>query len=117
MIQLDKFCINHINKYKIYKQNEKNILFEKSFSSNEKSHYWSLKNDIIKINLLIKQDLSVIHILQEDVWFDKNNWGIKLKNSIKEYLYSTIIIIDNNKNLYTNHLNELKKYNYEIILN
>jgi len=29
----------------------------------------------------------------------KNNWEIKLKKLIKEYLYSTIIIIDNNKKI------------------
>jgi len=43
------------------------------------------KNDIYKMKCANLHDYSVIRILQEDVWGDKNNWQINLMNCIKEY--------------------------------
>jgi very-short-patch-repair endonuclease len=84
--------------------------------SNWNTPEFTLNNDINKINLLIKNNYSIIHILQDDIWNNKNNWEMNLYKSIKEYYYPTIIIIDNKENLYKTHINELKKYNYEIIM-
>jgi very-short-patch-repair endonuclease len=43
------------------------------------------KNDIYKMKQANWNDYSVIRIVQEDVWNDKNNWQINLMNCIKEY--------------------------------
>lgn len=82
--------------------------------SNWNSPEYNLKNDINKINLLIQNNYSIIHILQEDVWKDKNNWEKKLLNTIKLYYIPTLIYIDNKNKFYNNHINESK--NIDIIL-
>ena len=43
------------------------------------------KTDIYKTKCANKKGYSVIRLLQEDVWNDKNNWQENLLNSIKKY--------------------------------
>jgi len=64
---------------------------------------YTQNNDIIKMKYLIDNNISIIRILQDDVWFDKNNWEINLRNYLKKYNKNTIIFIDNNENLYNKH--------------
>lgn len=83
--------------------------------SNWESPEFNLQNDIDKINLSITNNYSIIHILQDDVCNDKNNWEDKLISCIKEYNKTKIIFINNN-NLYKNHINELNNCDYDIII-
>ena len=75
---------------------------------------YNLENDINKINIANDNNLSIIHLLQNDVYKNKNNWENKLLNSIKLYNKPTIIIIDNN-NIYKNHLENMDKENTIVI--
>lgn len=63
--------------------------------------------DIYKMNKAIENNYSVIRILQEDVFNNKNNWNTKLIENIKMYDKPTIIYIDNEKNKYLNHRNKM----------
>jgi len=67
---------------------------------------YNLFNDIDKINIAIKNNLSIIHILQSDVYHNRNNWEEKLLEYIKIYEEPNIIIIDN-KNIYEKHIKNI----------
>ena len=67
-----------------------------------KSPEHALLNDTNKINLSIENNLSIIHILQEDVLYNRNNWEDKLSTCIKRYDIPTCIFIDNNE-IYKKH--------------
>ena len=59
-----------------------------------------IERDEYKMNCALKNGFHIIRILQEDVWFDKNNWREELKTCIdilKNINHSTIICIGNNK--------------------
>jgi len=62
----------------------------------------ALENDINKINLSINNKLSIIRILQEDVYYNRNDWEDKLSKCIKRYDIPTCVFIDNH-NLYEKH--------------
>jgi hypothetical protein len=71
---------------------------------NWKSPEHALLNDTNKINLAIDNNKSMIRILQEDVFYNRNNWKEKLSKCIQKYEILTIVFI-NNGNLYENHIN------------
>jgi very-short-patch-repair endonuclease len=75
---------------------------------NWKSPEDALKNDINKINLSIQLNLSIIRILQEDVYYDRNDWDTKLLNCIQRYDTPKCIFIDN-ENLYKKHIDGIDK--------
>lgn len=75
---------------------------------NWKSPEHALHNDIAKINLAIKNNKSMIRILQEDVFYNRNNWEEKLTNSIKKYDTLSCIFINDDNNIYQEHINECK---------
>lgn len=52
--------------------------------------------DTIKANNLINNNISIIRILQEDVYHNKNNWDLKLESLIKSYDNPSYILIKNN---------------------
>jgi len=62
--------------------------------------------DVYKMVCAINNGYSLIRVLQEDVWNDKNNWQTKLLNNIKYYKDSNITFIDNN-NIYNEHIFQL----------
>jgi len=53
--------------------------------SNWQSPEETQKNDKYKTNCANKNGYSVIRLLQDDVWNDKNNWQSNLKNAMKKY--------------------------------
>jgi len=61
------------------------------------------KIDIYKQESAIENGYSVIRLLQEDVYFNKNDWKDKLFNKIKIFETPEIIYIDNEKNYYINY--------------
>lgn len=67
------------------------------------------KKDAYKMNKALENGYSVIRLLQEDVWKDKNNWNIKLLENIKKYDIPQCIYQDN-KNEYMAH-KKLMSYN------
>jgi hypothetical protein len=73
-----------------------------------KSPEHNLENDVNKIHLAYKNKYSVIHLLQEDVLYDKNNWKNKLFEHIKQYEKFSCIFIDNNE-IYKNHIDAVDK--------
>jgi very-short-patch-repair endonuclease len=76
--------------------------------SNWTSHDITRGRDILKMNAALKNGLSVIRILQEDVYNDKNDWETKLLESIKKYDIPEVIYIgDSNK--YEFHQADMKK--------
>jgi very-short-patch-repair endonuclease len=70
--------------------------------SNWKCYKKNVETDVYKMKMALNKGISVIRILQEDVWNDKNDWRNRLKNSIKIYNEPTIIYLDNN-NEYIKH--------------
>ena len=79
--------------------------------SNWASPEYNLNNDINKIMCSIKNNYTIIHLLQTNVLHDLNNWEDKLINNIKIYEEPQIIFINNNENIYKKHLNELTEIN------
>jgi hypothetical protein len=75
-----------------------------------KSPEHNFANDIKKINLAIKDNKSIIHVLQEDVLYDKNDWDNKLSKCIVQYEKPTCVFIDNDK-IYSQHLKTIKVKN------
>lgn len=75
---------------------------------------YNLNNDMDKIKISINNNLSIIHILQKDVYYNKNDWENKLLNCIKLYEKSSVVIINNN-NIYDNHIKNIKDKNIIII--
>lgn len=85
IIELDG--IQHFEQVKIWKN--KDITF---------------KNDIYKMKKCLENNISVIRILQEDVWNNSIKWlEDKLIPFIKNYDSSNIIYLDNEYNFYNNH--------------
>jgi very-short-patch-repair endonuclease len=80
-----------------------------------KSPEHALENDINKINLSIENNLSIIHILQEDVYYNRNNWENKLSTCIKRYDVPTCIFIDNDE-IYKTHKANINNKIYTIVV-
>lgn len=76
---------------------------------------YNLNNDINKILIAINNKHSIIHLLQEDVYKNKNNWENKLINNIKIYNRPTITFI-NNANIYEKHIQKLNENNIIYII-
>lgn len=75
------------------------------------------EKDVFKIEKAINNKYTIIHILQEDVFNNKNDWESKLKTVINnKYNEPTCIFIDNN-NKYNEHIIDIKnkKNKIEII--
>lgn len=77
--------------------------------SNWNTPEYNLNNDIIKINNAIKNNYTIIHLLQTDVLKNLNYWKNKLTNSIKKYDKPEIIIINNNKKIYDKHIEKISE--------
>ena len=69
----------------------------------------NLSNDIEKIKLSLENNMSIIHISQEDVYHDRNNWNEKLLSIIKKYENPTCLFINNSKNSYKKHIEYIKQ--------
>lgn len=65
-------------------------------------------NDIFKTSKALENGFSVIRILQTDVYYDRNDWEIKLKKCLRTYSKPTCIFITN-KNEYDKLEDELKE--------
>lgn len=74
--------------------------------SNWQSPELTRKQDIYKMKLALKNDYTIIRILQDDVWNDKNNWKQILTLHIKFYTKPTIIYICSNNEYACYDLNE-----------
>lgn len=61
------------------------------------------KVDVYKMKHAIKNNITVIRICQEDIWYDKYNWKSDIKQHIKKYDNPTVIYLSRNKNLYDYH--------------
>lgn len=68
----------------------------------------NLKNDINKIVLALNNDKTIIHLLQEDVLHNRNNWEKKLVKCIKQYNEASAIYVNNN-DIYKNHIDGVNK--------
>lgn len=73
-----------------------------------KSPEHNLQNDINKIVLALENDITIIHLLQENVLHNRNNWEKKLVNCIKQYDEPSAIYINNN-DIYKNHIDGVNK--------
>lgn len=67
----------------------------------------TLHRDVFKMKCSLDNNYSLIRILQEDIWLDRNDWQSKLENAIKKYDEPICIFIDND-DIYFNHINRLK---------
>lgn len=67
------------------------------------------KNDKYKMKYANENGYSVIRLLQEDVWNDKNNWDTLLLTAIdkikNDEIIQNIFISEGDKNIYDNHQN------------
>lgn len=66
------------------------------------------KNDIFKIEMAVKNDVKIIHILQCNVYHDLDNWKHKLVKAIDTIKQSKCIFIGNNSK-YDKHCSDLDK--------
>ena len=64
--------------------------------SNWKCPIKTQKRDIRKMKLALDQNMTVIRLLQQDVYKDKNNWEKRLFSLIKQYKTPKILYLDNN---------------------
>jgi very-short-patch-repair endonuclease len=58
-------------------------------------HVKTRERDVYKMKLALENGKSVIRILQDDVYNNKNKWEKKLKRAIKKYDEPEVIFIDN----------------------
>lgn len=58
----------------------------------------------------------MIRILQEDVFYTRNNWEEKLSSSIKKYNKLSCIFINDDNNIYQEHINECEKTKFDTIV-
>ena len=63
------------------------------------------ENDIIKVINAIDNGYSIIHLLQEDVYYNTYDWKTKLINTINNIEEHKIVWLDNNTNIYDFHKN------------
>jgi hypothetical protein len=74
--------------------------------SNWADHNETRVKDVLKMYLALKNGYTVIRLLQDDVFFDKNNWKEKLNSVIKSYNTPDVITICDGKK-YKVHLSDL----------
>lgn len=67
------------------------------------------ENDVYKMKCAINNGYSIIRLLQNDVWYDKNNWNWKLQPSLKLQTQPTIIYIENG-NCYDAYKTKFENY-------
>lgn len=67
---------------------------------NWENHDSRQDKDIYKMKNALNNGYSIIRIIQEDVYYDRNNWEIKLKEGIKKYDTPEVLYIDNQQNRY-----------------
>lgn len=74
----------------------------------------NIHNDIFKNIKGISKNYKIIRIFQEDVWFDENDWSLKLIDSIDNAEENIICIggIYRNKSYYNDINNYIKKDNF-----
>lgn len=74
------------------------------------------ERDVYKIRQAIDNGYTIVHLLQNDVWKNRNDWKTKLNHIIEENPKRSCILIQN-KNRYDNHIKALKEEKVEIIVN
>jgi hypothetical protein len=79
--------------------------------SNWKCPEDTIINDINKINCSIENNYTIIHLLQNDVLNDLNDWEDKLIKNIKKYNTPSIVIINDVNNIYKKHLEKITNKN------
>jgi len=77
--------------------------------SNWKTPEHTRAGDVFKMKAALKHDISVIRLLQEDVLKDKNDWELKLLNSIRKYETPEVIYIENGTK-YEFHQADMEKF-------
>ena len=65
--------------------------------------------DVYKMKQAIKEEYTIIRILQEDVYYNRNNWEEKLNSAIRMYETPSIVFITN-KDEYKEHMKEFEQY-------
>lgn len=67
-------------------------------------------NDMYKIKKCLENGVNIIHLLQEDVWSNRNDWSTKLLEAIEQIKNkkNQCIFIDNEKCYYKLHKSEIK---------
>lgn len=85
------------------------IIFEKSSDEN-------VFRDIYKMKQAVENGYSIIRLSQYHVYYDLIDWKNKLKSLIKVYNEPDVFYIDDNKNIYSKHIEEYQKYNRDIQL-
>ena len=66
----------------------------------------TMAGDVKKMQDTIANGFSMIRVLQDDVWFDKNDWESKLKEAIHPYETPQLVYIENGQ-IYANHQNSV----------
>ena len=61
--------------------------------SNWSSPEFQLENDIYKMKKALENGYSILRIIQEDIYYNKNNWEKNIKDTIKSYDEPNIICI------------------------
>ena len=74
--------------------------FNKKWESPEESQ----KKDIFKMKRAIERGISIIRILQEEIWNNKIDWQGILKEYIKKYDTPRILYFANDLSIYDNHI-------------
>lgn len=77
--------------------------------SNWGDHEDIQKKDVEKIKLCIQNGKSIIHLLQEDVWYNRYDWKATLIREIEELVHSqaTKCILLQTSDEYQSHIEKL----------
>lgn len=76
-------------------------------TSNWDDPYLTQATDIVKMRLALQNGLSVIRILQEDVWYDNIDWYSLLDQHIKLYDTPTVIYLSDKYDVHHKAIMEL----------
>lgn len=76
---------------------------------NWQSHDITREYDIYKMKKAIENGYSVVRVLQEDVYYNRNNWEMKLSSVIRSFESPCVIFIDY-KNQYKKHMETMEEY-------
>ena len=82
--------------------------------SNWKSPEDTQKRDIFKMKRAIERGISVIRILQEEIWNNEIDWQGILKEYIKKYDTPRILYFANNPSIYDNHIKLYDDPNFKL---
>ena len=67
-----------------------------------------LVRDVYKMKMAIDNNISIVRILQTDIWMDKNDWKTQLSKHLVKNIDPSVTYIDNATDIYDGHKNGMQ---------